>query len=351
MEKKKLEIFKFFDAAIDRGASDLLFTAGVPPCVRLNGAIVHFDLPPLTPDDTLKLLYSVISQEQIAKFEADWELDFSVQYQDKARFRGNAYRQKNAVACVYRLIPSKIPALEELNLPPVLAELATQPQGLVLFTGPTGHGKSTTQAALIDIINTKRRCHIVTVEDPVEYLHTSKSSVIDQREVGEDTHSFASALKHVLRQDPDVLLVGELRDLESMAVALTAAETGHLVLATLHTNSAPQAVDRIIDVFPPYQQSQIRTQLSFCLLAVISQRLLPRSDGKGRIPAVEVMRNLPAVANLIREGKTQQLATIIETSSKVGMQSLDSSLKDLYRRGVITRDVAQKFMNNPSALN
>jgi len=347
---KTLAVGRFFDAAIEQGASDLIFTAGVPPAVRLNGVIVQFDLPPLTSDETLKLVYSVLSQDQIAKFEAALELDFSIQYQNKARFRGNCYKQKGAVAAVFRLIPSAIPSLDSLGLPAVLAEICMQPQGLLLFTGPTGHGKSTTQAALIDLINQKRRCHIITIEDPIEYLHVSKNSIIDQRDVGNDTHSFTAALRHVLRQAPDVIQVGELRDLESMGVALTAAETGHLVMATLHTNSAIQAIDRIIDIFPPLQQNQIRTQLSFSLLAVISQRLLPRTDGKGRVASVEILRNLPSVANLIREGKTQQIATIIETHSKVGMQSMDSSLKDLCRRGVITRECAAKFMVNPNSL-
>ena len=346
-----MEVFKYFDAALQRSASDLIFTAGSPPSIRINGAIAMFDLPPMTAEETVRILYSVLSQEQIARFERDLELDFSIQYQSKGRFRGNAYKQKGAVAVVFRLIANVIPSLEDLNLPQVLEELCMQPQGLLLFTGPTGHGKSTTQAALLDLINTQRRCHIVTVEDPVEYLHVSKKSIVDQREVGDDTRSFASALKHVLRQDPDVILVGELRDLESIGVGLTAAETGHLVLATLHTNSAIQAVDRMIDVFPPHQQNQVRAQLSFCLLAIIGQRLLPRADGKGRIPAVEILRNLPSIANLIREGKTQQIATIIETQGKVGMQTMDSALKDLYRRGVVTREVAVKHMTNPQNLN
>jgi twitching motility protein PilT len=345
-----MEISRYFDAAIQRGASDILLTIGTPPAVRINGAIVPFDLPVLNADQTQKLLYSLLSQDQIAKYERDLELDFSIQFQNKARFRGNAYRQKGAVAAVFRLINSVIPSLEDLALPPVLEEIALHAQGLLLFTGPTGHGKSTTQAALLDMINTKRRCHIITVEDPIEYLHVSKKSVVDQREVGDDTKSFAAALKHVLRQDPDVIQIGELRDLESISVGLTAAETGHMVMATLHTNSAIQAVDRIIDVFPPYQQNQIRTQLSFTLLAIIGQRLLPRADGKGRVPAIEILRNVPAISNLIREGKTQQIATVLETHSKVGMQTMDSSLKDLYRKGVITREVAAKHMLNPQTL-
>lgn len=346
-----MDITRFFDAALQRGASDIVFTAGMPPSVRINGAIAAFDLAPLTAEDTQKLIYSVLTQEQIGRFERDLELDLSLQFQNKARFRGNVYKQKGAVAAVFRLINNVIPSLEDLSLPPVLEELAMQPQGLVLFTGPTGHGKSTTQAAMLDLINQRRRCHIVTVEDPIEYLHVSKKSIVDQREVGDDTRSFEAALKHVLRQDPDVILIGELRDLESISVGLTSAETGHLVLATLHTNSAIQAVDRIIDVFPPHQQSQIRTQLSFSLLAIIGQRLLARADGKGRIPAIEVLRNLPSVANLIREGKTQQIASILETQGKVGMQTMDAALKDLYRKGTITREVAAKHMINPQNLS
>jgi twitching motility protein PilT len=346
-----LDISRYLDATIAQSASDLILTAGVPPAVRIHGVISQFDVEALTHEDTQKLLYSVLTQEQIARFEAELELDFSIQYQDKARFRGNAFRQKGAVAAVFRLISSTIPSLQDLNLPAVLEEICSQPQGLLLFSGPTGHGKSTTQAAMVNLINQQRRCHIITVEDPIEFLHYSNRAIVEQREVGEDTISFASALKHVLRQNPDVIQIGELRDLESMSVALTAAETGHLVMATLHTNSAVQAVDRIIDVFPPYQQNQIRTQLSFCLLAIISQRLLPRADNKGRIPAVEVLRNLPSVANLIREGKTQQIASIIETHAKVGMQTLDSVLKDMYRKGVITRDTAIKYVTSPRVLD
>jgi twitching motility protein PilT len=246
-----MEIARFFDAALQKGASDIMLAAGTPPAVRLNGVVVPFDLPPLTSEETAQLVYSVLSQEQIGRFERDLELDFSIQFQSKARFRGNAYKQKGSVAAVFRLIASAISSLAELNLPPVLEEICMQAQGLLLFTGPTGHGKSSTQAALLDMVNQRRRCHIVTVEDPIEFLHTSKKSIVDQREVGDDTRSFASALKHVLRQAPDVILIGELRDLESISVGLTAAETGHLVLATLHTNSAIQAVDRMIDVFPP----------------------------------------------------------------------------------------------------
>lgn len=347
---KDQDIGRFFEAALKKGASDLLFTAGVPPCLRLNGEVRTFDLPPLNAEQTRKLVYSVLTSEQIARFESELELDFSIAYRDIARFRGNAYVQRGAVAAVFRLIPSSIPSLEALGLPPVLSELALQPQGLLLFTGPTGHGKSTTQASLVDIVNEQRRCHIVTIEDPIEFLHYSKKSVVDQRDVGQDTHTFAAALKHVLRQAPDVIQVGELRDLESMATCLTAAETGHLVMATLHTNSAMQAIDRVIDVFPAHQQNQIRTQLSFSLLAIVSQRLLPKANGSGRVAAVEILRNVPAVANLIREGKTSQIATVLETHAKMGMVTMDAALKQLYRNGVIARDVAAKHMLNPQAL-
>ena len=351
MSSASSAIFRYLDAAIAKEASDLIFTVGIPPAVRIHGSISQFDVAPLTHEDTQKIVYSILNSEQIARFEAEKELDFSIQYQDKARFRGNAFRQKGTVGCVLRLIATSIPTLTELGLPTVLEEICMQAQGLLLFTGPTGHGKSTTQAAMVNLINEKRRCHIITVEDPIEFLHVSQKAIIEQREVGDDTHSFAAALKHVLRQNPDVIQIGELRDLESMSVALTAAETGHLVMATLHTNSAVQAVDRIIDVFPPYQQNQIRTQLSFCLMAIISQRLLPKADGVGRVPAVEILRNLPSVANLIREGKTQQIGTIIETHAKMGMQTMDSVLKDMYRRGVITRDTALKHVTSPRTLD
>ncbi len=342
-----MDVLRLLEAAAQCKASDLMLSAGMPPTVRIKGQLKKFDLPPLTPQEIHEMVYSLLTQDQISRFEQDRELDFSINYQDKARFRGNAYWQKSSVAMVLRRISSVVPSLADLNLPSSLEQLCLNPQGLLLFTGPTGHGKSTTQAAIIRHISEKRAAHIITVEDPIEYLHTSNTSIIDQREVGEDTRSFAMALRHVLRQNPDVILIGELRDLESMATALTAAETGHLVLGTLHTNSAAQAIDRVIDVFPPHQQNQIRTQLSFSLLAIVSQRLLPRADGTGLIPAVEVLRNVPAIANLIREGKTQQIPSVLETQRKVGMQSMDSVLKDLYKCGTITREVAAKHMAYP----
>jgi len=249
------------------------------------------------------------------------------------------------------MIPAHISSLDELCLPRIIGELALAPQGIILVAGPTGHGKSTTLAAMIDIINTHKRVHIVTMEDPIEYIHTNRQSVIDQREIGSDTKSFARALRHVLREDPDVILVGEMRDLETIAAALTAAETGHLVLTTLHTNDAVQSIDRLVDVFPPHQQNQIRIQLAFCLLAVIAQRLLPRKDGNGRIVATELMRNTFGIANLIRERNAHQIYAMMETHARQGMHTFDASLQDLCRRGLVARDVARTFMRSPQQLD
>jgi twitching motility protein PilT len=259
--------------------------------------------------------------------------------------------QRGTVAAAFRLVASKVPTLEELNLPPVVEEFALAPQGLVLVTGPTGHGKSTTQAAMIDVINKRRKAHVVTIEDPIEFLHTNKMSLIEQREVGDDTLTFAEALKHVLREAPDVILVGEMRDPESIACALTAAETGHLVIATVHTNDAVQAIDRLLDSFPPHQQGQVRSQMSLSLLGVLSQRLLPRKGGKGRVPAVEVLRNTAGVAHLIREMKTPQIYAILETHAKDGTRTLDGALKELYLRGFVEHEEARSRMRNPSLLD
>lgn len=346
-----MDITQLLKFGVDRGASDILITANSAPVVRLNGELSITKAAPLTPTDTRTLVYSVLTDSQKAKFEAEKELDFSLSFRDKYRFRGNAYIQRGHVAANFRLIPSEIPSLEELKLPPVVEELSLKHQGLVIVSGPTGHGKTTTQAAMINIVNNKRRCHIVTVEDPIEFVHVNNRSVVDQREVGDDTLSFANALKHVLRQDPDVILVGEMRDLETVATALTAAETGHLVIATLHTNDAVQSIDRMIDVFPPHQQHQVRAQLALCLLAVISQRLLPKADKTGRIVAVEIMRNIAAVANLIREGKAHNVYTVMETQSKEGMQTMDSSIKSLYLKGLVTYEEAKQRMRDPKMLD
>ena len=336
--------------AVDKVASDVLITAGQPPMVRVEGDLHALNRPPLRPAETQKLIYDVLSDDQITRFEQQRELDFSVTLEEKHRFRVNCYWQRDSVAAAFRVIPMTMPNLEELGVPPLMRDLTLRPQGLILITGPTGHGKSTTQAALIDIVNTEKKVHIVTIEDPIEFIHTGKTSVIDQREVGQDTHSFAEALRHVLRQDPDVILVGEMRDLETIRTALTAAETGHMVIATLHTNDAVQAIDRMVDIFPPYQQGQVRLQLSFCLLCILSQRLLPRKGGGRRVLATELLFNNPAIGNLVREGKTQNIYSVLETQSRLGMHTMDSSVKKLYLAGTITREEARRWMKNPQML-
>ena len=346
-----LNIKQLLDYVIEKDASDLLITAGSSPWVRINGELEETPFPGLDAEGTQKLVYSVLDPKQRAVFEERRELDLSLGMIDvKHRFRVNVYYQKGSVAAAFRAIPSQMPRLEDLGMPKVIQKFAFRAQGLILVTGPTGHGKTTTQAALIDLINSHRQCHIITVEDPIEYVHDHKKGVVDQREVGEDTDSFANALKYVLRQDPDVILVGEMRDLETISSALTAAETGHLVIATLHTNDASQTIDRIVDVFPAHQQQQIRIQLAMSLLAVISQRLLPRSNGKGRVMAVEILRKNAAIANLIREGKTHQIYSIMETHTKDGMITLDTSIKNLYMRGIISFDVAVNNVTNPQVI-
>ncbi len=346
-----MDINDLFELVAREKASDLLISAGAPPILRINGQLFRTRTEALTPESTQALIYSFLSDEQITYFEQNKEIDFSLAVGRRHRFRVNVYRQKSAVTAALRPIPEVIPTLDELGLPRAVHELAHARQGLVLVTGPTGHGKTTTQAAIINKINKERACHIITVEDPIEYVHTHNQSIVDQREVGGDTRSFAAALKYVLRQDPDVILVGEMRDLETIQAALTAAETGHLVLATLHTNDAIQTVDRIIDVFPGNQQQQIRFQLSMTLLAILSQRLLPKADGQGRILAYELLLNNTAIANLIREGKTHQVHSVVETSQRDGMTTLDRSVKALYNKGLITREEAVAHMKNPKELN
>ena len=318
--------------------------------IRVHGNMRRTDHAPLTPKEVKTLVYSLLNEHQRLMFEQEKELDFSLGVGTEYRFRVNVYLQKGSVAAAFRPIPSMIPKLKDLGLPPLVYDLAFFPQGLILVTGPTGHGKSTTLASMIDLINTNKHCHIISVEDPIEYIHAHKNSIVDQRELGGDTLSFATALKYVLRQDPDVILVGEMRDLDTMSAALTAAETGHLVLATLHTNDAVQTIDRIIDVFPERQQQQVRVQLSLTLLAVISQRLLPKKSGNGRVLAVEILRNIHSSANLIREGKTHQLYSVIETGAKDGMMTMDSSLIRLHERGLITLEIAQNHMRHPQSL-
>ncbi len=345
-----MEIQDLFNLVEKQRASDLLISAGAPPILRINGQLFRHRTDPLTPEQTREMIYSFITPEQRAAFERNRELDFSLSTGNQQRFRVNVYLQKGAVTAALRPIPEKIPSLENLGLPAPVAKLAKAKQGLVLVTGPTGSGKTTTQAAIIDLINTERACHIITVEDPIEYVHNHKRSIVDQREVGGDTNTFASALKYVLRQDPDVILIGEMRDLETIQAALTAAETGHLVFATLHTNDAIQSVDRMIDVFPAAQQQQIRFQLSLTLLAIISQRLLPLKTGEGRILACEYLQQSTAIANLIRESKTHQIYSVVETSGKSGMLTMDRSVKELYGKGLISYDDAIATVRDPRSL-
>lgn len=335
---------------LELGASDLHITTGLPPVVRINGELRALDYPKLLPNDTRELIYSILTQEQRDVFERNWEYDFSYSIPGKGRFRANIYFQRGTVAGAFRSIPVRIPTIEELRLPTVVQEFAMKPRGFVLVTGPTGSGKSTTLAALINIINETRSCHIITIEDPIEFLHPHKKSIVNQREVGTDTHSFANSLKYALRQDPDVILIGEMRDLETIQTALTAAETGHLVFATLHTVDAPQTIDRIIDVFPPHQQQQVRIQLAGCLQGIISQQLLPTQDGKGRIVAAEVLVATAGIRNLIREGKTHQIYTAMQTGQKYGMQTLDMALADLVRRGWISFETALEKSQDPQVL-
>jgi pilus retraction protein PilT len=338
---------KLLRDAISYGASDLLLSVGIPPTIRLDGVLQPFDLPNLSPADTRQLLFGVLSPTQRVRFEEGREIDFALsitgvdEHDPSAeyRFRVNGFFQKGRVSVALRLIPMTIPKPSALGLPPVLVGMCKRHQGLVLVTGPTGHGKSTTLAALVNEINENRPCHIITIEDPIEFVHTHKQAIVEQREVGEDTKSFANALKYVLREDPDVILIGEMRDPETIAAALTAAETGHLVFATLHTNDVCQAVDRIIDVFPANQQAQIRTQLAASLECIVSQRLVPRNSPKGgRLAAIEVLVGTPAVRALIRDAKTHQLPALIETSAKFGMITLQKALRTLFDAKLITRD-------------
>lgn len=326
--------------AVERGASDLHITVGVPPILRIDGQLVYTEHQALTVKDTNELFTAITSAEQQAQFAAKGENDFSFSIVGLSRFRVNAFHQRGSVAIVIRVVNETVPTLEQLGHPTVLKNLARQPRGLVLVTGPTGSGKSTTLAAMVSLINTERACHILTLEDPIEYLHKHNKSIVNQREIHSDTKSFTNGLRAALREDPDVILVGEMRDTETIATAITAAETGHLVLATLHTGSAAQTIDRIIDAFPPHQQQQIRIQLSVTLQGIVAQQLLPRMDQKGRIAALEVLLATPAVRNIIREGKTHQLVSVIQTGAKFGMQSMDMTLRDLYCRGSVSYEEA-----------
>ena len=346
--------FDFADllmTVLERRASDLHITAGAPPMIRVRGRLVQMDdFPVLDATDTREIVYSILNNDQRQRLETNWQLDFAYSIPGHARFRVNAYFQRAALGAAFRLIPAKIVPIDELGLPPVVHEFTTKPRGFVLVTGPTGSGKSTSLASMIDEINATREEHIMTIEDPIEFLHGHRKCIVNQREIGSDAQSFSAAIKGALRQDPDVILVGEMRDLETIHTALTAAETGHLVFATLHTQDAPQTIDRIIDVFPAEQQSQVRVQLSVALQGIMTQQLLPTADGSGRVCACEILVPTPAVRNLIREGKTHQIASSMQTGSATGMQTMDAALAGLVRAGKITRAMAEARSSTPGEL-
>lgn len=333
---EEIHIDELLYIVTEKGASDLHLVPFEAPIIRVDGQLIRLNYEKASAPETQRLVYDILTDEQIQRFESTMELDMSYALGKVSRFRVNVYRDKGAVASAFRLIPQRIPTIRELHLPGILEDLTRKPRGLILVTGPTGSGKSTSLAAMINQINTERSVHIITIEDPIEYLHTHKFSIINQRELGQDTKSFSNALRSSLREDPDVILVGEMRDLETIQLAITAAETGHLVMATLHTNNAAESIDRMVDVFPPGQQEQIRIQLANNLQAIVSQQLLPRAGQPGRVPAIEVMTATPAVRNLIRENKTHQIPTMIQTSANVGMQTMDMCLRDLYMRGTVT---------------
>ncbi|MGB9887035.1 MAG: type IV pilus twitching motility protein PilT [Moorellales bacterium] len=333
--------------AVELGASDVHITVGLPPVFRIHGQLRRQDhLPVVTPLVAEQVLRSLVPEELYQRFQKTGDLDFAYSLAGVGRFRVNAFKQRGSVGLAMRLINTRIPTLEELGLPAVVAELARRPKGLVLVTGPTGSGKSTTLAAMIGLINRERACHIVTLEDPIEYVHRHGKSVINQREVGSDTLSFGQGLRAALREDPDVIMVGEMRDLETISTAITAAETGHLVLASLHTASAAQTVDRIIDVFPPHQQSQIRVQLADTLEGIVAQQLLARADRPGRVVAVEVLVATPAVRNLIREGKSHQLLSVMQTGARYGMCTMEASVRELVRQGKVTAEEAARVLGS-----
>lgn len=340
-----LSIIDLLTRAYDQKSSDLHLTKGIPPVYRTNGQLKQFEDQVLTSEDLLKMVQIIMPEHKKQEFEENGETDFNYSLPGLCRFRVNAYHQRNEVTIAARLIDAKIPSIESLSMPNVLYDLAEKPQGLILVTGPTGSGKSTTLAAMIDYINTTKAKHIITLEDPIEYLHTHKKSIVNQRELGVDTMSFANGLRAALRQDPDIILVGEMRDLETISTAITAAETGHLVLATLHTSSAPTTIDRIIDVFPPHQQGQIRIQLANVLQGIISQRLFIRKDTKGRIAATEVLISVPAVANLIRNEKVHQIQSVMQTSKAQGMHTLQNSIQQLVSTGKISLEEAKPYLN------
>lgn len=337
-------------AAKAAGASDLHITVGVPPKIRVNGQLITMDYGKMLPGDTNALLDQIMNEKQRAKFEEVGEHDMSFSIPNLGRYRVNAYKQRGSVAIALRLVGTQVPSAESLGIPPSVIDLYQRKRGLVLVTGPTGSGKSTTLAAIIDKINNNREAHVITLEDPIEYLHQHKLSMVNQREIGLDSQSYASALRAALREDPDVILVGEMRDFETISVAITAAETGHLVLSTLHTIGAASTVDRVIDVFPPHQQQQVRVQFANVLEAVISQQLIPKADGTGRVAAFEVLHANHAVRNLIREGKSHQLMTVMQTNRKLGMIAMDEAIMQLYREQKITKEQAIQFAQDPDTM-
>ncbi|MGC2063916.1 MAG: type IV pilus twitching motility protein PilT [Thermodesulfovibrionales bacterium] len=344
-------IYDLLKVMIEKGASDLHITTGSPPRMRVDGKLIPMDTPPLNPPDTKALCYSILTDSQKHKFEEHNELDLSFGVKGLSRFRGNIFMQRGAVAGAFRTIPFEIRTFQDLGLPEIVNDLVKKPSGLILVTGATGSGKSTTLASMVDRINSERYDHIITVEDPIEYLHNHKNCLINQREVNADTSSFKMALRYILRQDPDVVLIGEMRDLETIEAALTVAETGHLTLATLHTNTSVQTINRIIDVFPPHQQEQIRVQLSFVLEAILSQQLIRKKSGKGRCLAIELMVPNPAIRNLIREDKIHQIYSSMQTGqSKFGMQTMNQSLVEAYSRGLISYEDALSRSSVPDEM-
>jgi twitching motility protein PilT len=352
VSRPEIDFSEVLGRMVETRASDVHLTPGFPPAIRDKGRIRPMEgFPVLNAQETREIVYGILNDDQRKRFENEQQLDFAYAIPHVARFRVNCYFQRGAVSAAFRLVPHEIPALDSLGVPPVLRELTAKPRGFVLVTGPTGSGKSTTLAAMIDAINVEREDHILTIEDPIEFLHRHKRSIVNQREVGSDAPDFARGLRAALRQDPDVILVGEMRDLETVSTALTAAETGHLVFATLHTQSTAQTVDRVIDVFPPEQQAQVRTQLSIALQGIVTQQLLPTSDGRGRVVACEVLIPTPAIRNLIREGKTHQIYAALQTSGAIGMQTMDADLARLVRSGKIGRSLAEQRASVPEELS
>jgi twitching motility protein PilT len=348
----QIPVPELLEIVLERGASDLHMTAGAPPTIRLHGDLIRLvDYPILSPRALQGMIYAILPQKMRERLEQELELDMSYALPGKARFRVNVYYQRDSLGAAFRLIPYEIKTVESLGLPSVVSDLARYPRGFVVVTGPTGSGKSTSLAGMVDIVNRERSAHIMTVEDPIEFLHKHQQCIVNQREVGADTHSFAQALKHVLRQDPDVILVGEMRDLETISTAITAAETGHLVFATLHTQDAPQTIDRIIDVFPPHQQQQVRVQLATTLQGIVTQQLLQTADGRSRAVACEVLICTPAVRNLIREGKVHQIYSIMQAGGRFGMQTMDQSLANLVKEGKISQQLAYERSHDPEELN